>query len=347
MFHYSQKLILAFFLLFALSFPAFSKTDPKAQAEEKTSPAPKVQVKADSKTAPKTSKVKADPKDQAPKASKATAKVAPPEASKAKAKLAVKKTKEGEDLAQKTSACKDCKKAGCKKDCKEGKKCKSCDHYAHSKGKKCKKKGFFKRLFSSCKSKKCGFESDPVSGYALVSSVGSNQVQGEVFFNGLKGKKKSKKYGGIEVKARFKGLKPNSQFGFHIHEFGNCGERAAKAGAHFNPRGKKHGGAHSKERHMGDLGNLVSDSKGEAVYHDVVRGYYKKFLGRSVVVHVSSDDGKTQPSGDAKDRMACGVIVATQYESPDWGIPLAPSQEEEKKVKTKKRKKAQEDFDSF
>jgi Cu-Zn family superoxide dismutase len=65
------------------------------------------------------------------------------------------------------------------------------------------------------------------------------------------------------------GLKKNAQHGFR--------EGCESMCAHFNPLGKKHGGPDSKERHVGDLGNLVTDD-------DVIRlrGQKYNILGRGL-----------------------------------------------------------------
>ena len=236
---------------------------------------------------------------------------------------------------------------------KHGKhKCESCKHKHAKHGKKChrkykkgcKKGGFFSRLFGSKKDKTCHFEKDKVTAFSKVKAVDSSSIKGEVFFNKV-GKKR--KDSGIEVKAKFTGLRPGKKYGFHVHEFGDCGNQAERAGAHFNPRGKSHGGAHGKNRHMGDLGNLVSNSKGEAMYYDVIRGYYKKFLGRSVVIHSDMDDEQSQPSGNSKDRIACGVIVSSPFNSPEFeGMPKNMPHSEKGKPKKKPKKRA-DDFSEF
>lgn len=117
---------------------------------------------------------------------------------------------------------------------------------------------------------------------------------------------------GTVVRAEVKGLKPGSEHGFHIHEFGDCTAKdAASAGSHFNPTQKPHGGVSGEMRHVGDLENLVADKKGVAKYERTFpEGHLPVGLivGRAVVVHEKIDDLKTQPSGDSGMRIGCGVI---------------------------------------
>ena len=112
----------------------------------------------------------------------------------------------------------------------------------------------------------------------------------------------------IQVKAKVKGLQPNSKVGFHIHQFGACGNRGMDAGGHLNPRGHAHGGADQNERHLGDLGNLKADAKGKAVYEGMIEGKMHILAGRSVIVHSQEDDLKSQPTGGAGSRVACGLL---------------------------------------
>ncbi len=69
-----------------------------------------------------------------------------------------------------------------------------------------------------------------------------------------------------KVEINLKGLGKNKEHGFHIHEAGNLLDGCGSCKAHFNPYKKDHGGPKSKERHIGDLGNIITDSKGEANY---------------------------------------------------------------------------------
>jgi Cu-Zn family superoxide dismutase len=124
--------------------------------------------------------------------------------------------------------------------------------------------------------------------------------------------------GGMRVVARIEGLAPGLH-GFHIHEFGDCSAPdGASAGAHFNPGGAPHAGPHDATRHAGDMGNVEADAKGIGVvdYVDSKASFEgeSSILGRGVIVHANADDLKTQPTGNAGGRLACGVIGAVKAE---------------------------------
>lgn len=119
---------------------------------------------------------------------------------------------------------------------------------------------------------------------------------------------------GTRIHATFSGLTPGKH-GFHIHEFGDCtGRRGKTAGGHYNPRTVNHGAPFKSRdtRHVGDLGNLVADEEGNATYLRVDRvislhGVHT-IIGRSLIVHADADDLRSQPTGNAGARVACGVI---------------------------------------
>lgn len=101
--------------------------------------------------------------------------------------------------------------------------------------------------------------------------------------------------------------------GFHIHDKGDCSAPdAMSAGGHFNPHKKQHG-ASPTAGHAGDLGNLTFDNRGRAVIDITVDGITVSraangIICRAVVIHVQEDDLKTDPTGNAGGRAACGVI---------------------------------------
>ena len=124
-----------------------------------------------------------------------------------------------------------------------------------------------------------------------------------------------------KITTEIKGLKKNTLIGYHIHEFGHLGNKCMLTGGHYNPFGNSHGGPHDYNRHVGDLGNLNIDYKGETFFegfNDLVSlfGDYS-VVGRAVVVHVGTDDlgqgnnASSSKSGNSGMRMFCCVIGLT------------------------------------
>jgi Cu-Zn family superoxide dismutase len=120
--------------------------------------------------------------------------------------------------------------------------------------------------------------------------------------------------GKVRVTAKISGLRPNGQFGFHIHEAGDCSSGdGMSAKGHFNPLGKPHGHHATAERHAGDMPNLQSDAGGNATLSAeldtiTVAPGATSIVGRGLIVHVQPDDYKSQPVGNAGARSACAVI---------------------------------------
>lgn len=140
---------------------------------------------------------------------------------------------------------------------------------------------------------------------ATLSPASGSDVRGEVTFT-------REENDNVRVIAEITGLAPGLH-GFHIHENGDCSAPdATSAGAHFNPAGMPHAGPDDSSRHAGDLGNVEADTEGKARYSRVIAGLHfygeASLIGRAVIVHAKADDLKTQPAGDAGDRVACGVI---------------------------------------
>ena len=120
------------------------------------------------------------------------------------------------------------------------------------------------------------------------------------------------------ITGAFVNLLPNHMHGFHIHTFGNLSNGCLTAGPHYNPHGTTHGGPFSTVRHVGDLGNVFTDSKGNGTYdhwdHLVVLSGQYSVIGRACVLHKYSDDygmggnAESLKTGNAGPRIACGVI---------------------------------------
>lgn len=142
----------------------------------------------------------------------------------------------------------------------------------------------------------------------LHPTVGSN-AKGIVTF--------TMEEGGVRVLAYFEGV-PVGAHGFHIHEFGDCSSAdGMAAGGHFNPQNMEHAGPMAEKRHIGDLGNITADESGKAQLNYVDKNLAfsgpNSIVGRGLILHAQPDDLKTQPTGAAGARIACGVIgVAKQ-----------------------------------
>ena len=121
---------------------------------------------------------------------------------------------------------------------------------------------------------------------------------------------------GVRITGMVRGLKPDGEFGFHVHEKGDCSAPdASSAGAHFNPAQAPHGNPGSARHHAGDMLNIVSNREGVAEVDATAAGTSLRgdpatiIVGKAVVVHESPDDYTTQPSGNSGKRVACGVIA--------------------------------------
>ena len=124
----------------------------------------------------------------------------------------------------------------------------------------------------------------------------------------------------VVIKGELKSTKyKNSSHGIHIHEAGDLSDNCMGACGHFNPYGKKHGGPTSKERHVGDLGNIRFDARGVAKFRMEdnlvkLRGTKANVLGRSLVIHEDMDDlgmgnhSDSLTTGHAGKRITCAVI---------------------------------------
>lgn len=143
---------------------------------------------------------------------------------------------------------------------------------------------------------------------AVLHPTRDSKTSGIVWFESVNG--------GIKVTAHLTGLTPGKH-GFHIHEYGDCtADNATSAGGHFNPTGMPHSAPSSGKRHVGDLGNVEADKNGNAhlEYVDSMLSFSgpANIIGRGVIVHEKEDDLRTQPTGDAGGRLACGVIGVAQ-----------------------------------
>ncbi len=158
---------------------------------------------------------------------------------------------------------------------------------------------------------------------ATLESRSGSDVTGRIVFTQVRVEKEGEEpQESVQIAYEIHGLTPNGTHGFHIHETGDCtAPDATSAGGHFNPEDKEHGALGDEESHAGDFGNVVADENGNAL--GVIDGLTKitmdasgedeidhNIIGRAVIVHEQRDDLKSQPTGDAGGRIACGIIEA-------------------------------------
>lgn len=157
-------------------------------------------------------------------------------------------------------------------------------------------------LLSACASAPSG----PRAGAQLQATTG-NSTSGNASFVQAGGK--------VLVSGEVRGLKPNAEHGFHVHEKGDCSSGdGMSTGGHFNPAGAPHGNHGTGMHHAGDLPSLKADASGIARFSFesstiTVGSGANDIVGKGLIVHRDPDDYKTQPTGNAGPRLACAVIA--------------------------------------
>lgn len=122
---------------------------------------------------------------------------------------------------------------------------------------------------------------------------------------------------GVLIRMALKGA-PAGERAFHIHAVGKCEAPFTSAGPHFNPAGHKHGLEAKEGSHAGDMPNLHIPPSGELVIEianpmvTLAKGQPNSLFdadGSAIVIHAGKDDYKSDPAGNAGDRIICGVIT--------------------------------------
>ncbi len=135
------------------------------------------------------------------------------------------------------------------------------------------------------------------------------EISGTVLFFGVPG--------GTEVIVEVHGLPqyrpgregrdPIGPFGFHLHENGSCrvgdpNDPFQAAGGHWNPDNQPHG------NHAGDFPVLFSNNGYARMMFFTNKFRVADAVGKAVIIHQNPDDYRSQPSGNAGKRLACGVV---------------------------------------
>lgn len=142
------------------------------------------------------------------------------------------------------------------------------------------------------------FSVPPEAAAVISGAPGYESLTGYVLLYGVPG--------GTVVVAQLEGLPSGGFFALHLHQGESCRtiqEAFDGAGPHWGLPGQLH------PNHLGDLPVLLATESGFA-WSAVFTGRFlpSQARGRTVIVHHMPDDYRSQPAGDAGERIGCGVI---------------------------------------
>lgn len=172
-------------------------------------------------------------------------------------------------------------------------------------------------LLAACSSDNAGAQSasstaapaGPAAKATLLAADGSQKGTAEVVESAA----------GLTVSITVTGL-PAGTHAAHVHTTGTCtAPDFASAGGHWNPTKHQHGKDNPQGMHMGDMPNILLGADGSGTLEYTIPG--AKLTsgdaplldadGAAIVIHAAADDMKTDPTGNAGGRLACGVLSAS------------------------------------
>jgi superoxide dismutase, Cu-Zn family len=156
----------------------------------------------------------------------------------------------------------------------------------------------------------------PSSLTLTIAPLGTATATGTAVFEKVSGNQ-------IKLTVTVTGVMPvSAQHGIHIHANPDCGTSSdgdggtvtgGAAGGHWNPEGHDHGSS-VDTNHLGDIGNIMVDASGAGSltfmteHWQMGTGAANDILNHALILHAGTDDGATQPTGNAGGRIGCVVI---------------------------------------
>ena len=120
-----------------------------------------------------------------------------------------------------------------------------------------------------------------MSAVCVFTNNAHKNISGNVIFTETKR--------GLQIKINISGISPGKH-GFHIHEYGDLSEGCGSLCSHYNPHNKTHGDIKSKNRHVGDLGNIKPNKYGIYIEKKEELLTYKYNSNESIANAIGADD---------------------------------------------------------
>lgn len=105
---------------------------------------------------------------------------------------------------------------------------------------------------------------------------------------------------------------PEGAHGVHFHQTGQCEPPFESAGDHLSGD-MEHGVGSTAGPHPGDMPNVEVPQNGQITLTYFVPGLTRALVededGTAFILHADPDDYRSQPSGEAGDRLGCALIA--------------------------------------